>query len=87
MRFGLSAALLLITSFGQCRADAFGCNEAIGTFNMMLIDHSEAVSKYMTCLNMSKGKDPCSVEFSKLKRSQADYEMDVGTINQNCNPY
>lgn len=87
MRFGLSAALLIATSFNQCRADDFACNEAIGSYNVMLIGHSEAFKNYASCLNMSRGKDACSIEFNKLKESQSNYEMDLGTINENCNPY
>lgn len=80
----IGAAALLCCGGATAKQDNSQCAVAVDTYNSTISDVSSQLRRYSACLNDSQGKDDCSSEFSRLRRTQSDFESAVSAIQSYC---
>jgi hypothetical protein len=79
-------SLALVFAQGSSgRADPEECADAARQYRSALSDISDSLRAYTNCLSDSRGHDDCSVEFSRLRSDQDDFESAVSSYQLECN--
>ena len=65
-------------------ADPEECRDAIDSYDSSLDDISVAMKSYVACLDDSKGRDDCSIEFQQLQSAQDDFASAVSDYQDEC---
>ena len=80
----VAATLALLLSGSPLRADPEECQNAIQSYNSALDDLTTALRSYTTCVDDSQGHDDCSIEFSRVRSVQDDFESAVSSYESDC---
>ena len=80
----LTAVFVATANVSEAYAENEDCDTATAQINNARTDISNAMRKYSRCVGSTQGDDDCSLEFSRLKRAQDDFESAVEGYQSDC---
>jgi len=82
-RVVLVIAALCVTA-PMAHADTAECREAVDRYNEAIGEVANALRAYSRCVSDSRRHDDCSIEFSRLRSAQDDFETAVSDYESEC---
>ena len=76
--------IFVLTALAAASADPKGCRNAAEAYKSAKRDVAENLRSYADCLHASDGHDDCTIEFSRLKSAQDDFESAVSDYEDEC---
>ncbi len=77
-------ALAVAQSAAMTPARADGCTVAVLDYNYILPKLTDAMDKFSTCVNDSKGTDKCSNEYNEFRSEYAQFADAVANYMKEC---
>lgn len=80
----VGAFVLTLAVGSTTKAESDECRDAVDNYNLVLSDVGGALRRYAHCVSDSQGHDDCSIEFSRLRSAQYDFETAVSEYQNEC---
>ncbi|MGA3156011.1 MAG: hypothetical protein ABSE43_00405 [Steroidobacteraceae bacterium] len=90
MRASINLLLIILGGAGlfpllaTAASESSDCTDAVSNYDLAVDDIAQALKRYSTCLNNSRGHDDCDSEFDALRRAQNNFETAVGAMKSSC---
>lgn len=76
----LAAPVLLSAAPAQ-----YDCQTSIQSYNTAISDIGSTNSRFLSCVEYSRGQDDCSMEFRRLRNAHSEFESAVSGYRSYCN--
>jgi hypothetical protein len=77
-------ALLVFAAAATTDGDRDACQRSAKRYEIALTEVTDALRSYEKCIVASRGRDPCSEEFSDLDLAQDRFETAVTEYEERC---
>lgn len=84
MVFPIIDALLVFVVASTAGSDTDACQQAAKRYEIAADAITDALRSYEKCIVASRGRNPCSEEFSDLDVAQDRFETAVSEYNERC---
>jgi hypothetical protein len=81
---GMLGVAVTLTDGILVAADQETCRGAVFIFKSTQSTVGDYLRRYVSCLSRNDGRSDCSIEFSRLRSAQEDFEKAVSDYQREC---